>query len=111
ELLQDRKALILALCVVLSCLSNAWLFTFTTFLAVVLSSFVFRYYTVEPELRLLIQAVVYCTNWFAFIVQMFQIDDWFQYNKSKQKNTFRSEEHTSELQSRENLVCRLLLEK
>src|SRR5690606_42130144 len=26
-------------------------------------------------------------------------------------NTIRSEEHTSELQSRENLVCRLLLEK
>src|SRR5690606_14653967 len=26
-------------------------------------------------------------------------------------NTARSEEHTSELQSRENLVCRLLLEK
>src|SRR5690606_41268046 len=26
-------------------------------------------------------------------------------------NGFRSEEHTSELQSRENLVCRLLLEK
>src|SRR5690606_41031140 len=26
-------------------------------------------------------------------------------------NEFRSEEHTSELQSRENLVCRLLLEK
>src|SRR5690606_3414858 len=26
-------------------------------------------------------------------------------------NTERSEEHTSELQSRENLVCRLLLEK
>src|SRR5690606_41840391 len=26
-------------------------------------------------------------------------------------NNFRSEEHTSELQSRENLVCRLLLEK
>src|SRR5690606_39959017 len=26
-------------------------------------------------------------------------------------NTTRSEEHTSELQSRENLVCRLLLEK
>src|SRR5690606_13816979 len=26
-------------------------------------------------------------------------------------DTFRSEEHTSELQSRENLVCRLLLEK
>src|SRR5690606_25297465 len=27
------------------------------------------------------------------------------------KNASRSEEHTSELQSRENLVCRLLLEK
>src|SRR5690606_39821339 len=28
-----------------------------------------------------------------------------------QKSSLRSEEHTSELQSRENLVCRLLLEK
>src|SRR5436309_4474386 len=27
------------------------------------------------------------------------------------RRTWRSEEHTSELQSRENLVCRLLLEK
>src|SRR5436309_8909253 len=27
------------------------------------------------------------------------------------RNMLRSEEHTSELQSRENLVCRLLLEK
>src|SRR5690606_41934271 len=32
--------------------------------------------------------------------------------KNYHKNrAFRSEEHTSELQSRENLVCRLLLEK
>src|SRR5690606_14232740 len=31
--------------------------------------------------------------------------------KFSQKLGFRSEEHTSELQSRENLVCRLLLEK
>src|SRR5690606_42017636 len=30
---------------------------------------------------------------------------------SEQIDTERSEEHTSELQSRENLVCRLLLEK
>src|SRR5690606_41323599 len=29
----------------------------------------------------------------------------------KKTRVFRSEEHTSELQSRENLVCRLLLEK
>src|SRR5690606_32486476 len=33
---------------------------------------------------------------------------WFRANEKPMK---RSEEHTSELQSRENLVCRLLLEK
>src|SRR5690606_39503028 len=32
-------------------------------------------------------------------------------NTEKRNDFFRSEEHTSELQSRENLVCRLLLEK
>src|SRR5690606_19110780 len=31
--------------------------------------------------------------------------------KELEKFNYRSEEHTSELQSRENLVCRLLLEK
>src|SRR5436305_14807896 len=31
--------------------------------------------------------------------------------KSNRVSTFRSEEHTSELQSRPHLVCRLLLEK
>src|SRR5690606_41785957 len=31
--------------------------------------------------------------------------------ETKEFKSFRSEEHTSELQSRENLVCRLLLEK
>src|SRR5688572_32038883 len=30
---------------------------------------------------------------------------------STSRNTWRSEEHTSELQSQSNLVCRLLLEK
>src|SRR5690606_39899200 len=34
---------------------------------------------------------------------------WQQY--LRYITNFRSEEHTSELQSRENLVCRLLLEK
>src|SRR5690606_40867486 len=33
------------------------------------------------------------------------------FNDSASMGTVRSEEHTSELQSRENLVCRLLLEK
>src|SRR5690606_41178981 len=40
---------------------------------------------------------------------------WFcnRYNpwRSADRPSSRSEEHTSELQSRENLVCRLLLEK
>src|SRR5690606_41312220 len=34
-----------------------------------------------------------------------------EYPKHKKLAKIRSEEHTSELQSRENLVCRLLLEK
>src|SRR6267378_5017422 len=33
------------------------------------------------------------------------------YRCTRTKNTDRSEEHTSELQSRRDLVCRLLLEK
>src|SRR5690606_39869070 len=37
------------------------------------------------------------------------IEGWFSNMIEGQKG--RSEEHTSELQSRENLVCRLLLEK
>src|SRR5690606_40675806 len=35
---------------------------------------------------------------------------WLQYCSVRCRQ-YRSEEHTSELQSRENLVCRLLLEK
>src|SRR3712207_7507805 len=34
-----------------------------------------------------------------------------QLNNKKNNNPIRSEEHTSELQSRQYLVCRLLLEK
>src|SRR5690606_39834414 len=36
--------------------------------------------------------------------------DEAHYNSFRKLFTFRSEEHTSELQSREKLVCRLLLE-
>src|SRR5690606_41820635 len=35
----------------------------------------------------------------------------FDFHRNIQRLRQRSEEHTSELQSRENLVCRLLLEK
>src|SRR5690606_41186115 len=44
-----------------------------------------------------------------FAVQSFTIDDINPFLPEAEQE--RSEEHTSELQSRENLVCRLLLEK
>src|SRR2546427_5426904 len=37
------------------------------------------------------------------------VPDWF--GPPREDNSRRSEEHTSELQSQSNLVCRLLLEK
>src|SRR5690606_41448370 len=39
------------------------------------------------------------------------IELWLHWEREGRRVTKRSEEHTSELQSRENLVCRLLLEK
>src|SRR5690606_39805669 len=39
------------------------------------------------------------------------VSHYFQWSYSHTDKRLRSEEHTSELQSRENLVCRLLLEK
>src|SRR5690606_40965989 len=50
-----------------------------------------------------------CENNFRFSFFRVQVSVLNNYNTFKFK--FRSEEHTSELQSRENLVCRLLLEK
>src|SRR5690606_40592980 len=44
---------------------------------------------------------------YASMVKYRSPDQWVSGFESR----FRSEEHTSELQSRENLVCRLLLEK
>src|SRR5690606_40377378 len=40
-----------------------------------------------------------------------KLNRWTKYGKDRIYVNERSEEHTSELQSRENLVCRLLLEK
>src|SRR5204862_7257664 len=42
-----------------------------------------------------------------------QLVDWHAYNGQREQRcaSHRSEEHTSELQSRRDLVCRLLLEK
>src|SRR5207302_9216919 len=43
------------------------------------------------------------------LIKSFRFKEWRA--QGDDFRTFRSEEHTSELQSRENLVCRLLLEK
>src|SRR5690606_41710068 len=43
--------------------------------------------------------------------EMALFPEWFVQKKLGLTLSERSEEHTSELQSRENLVCRLLLEK
>src|SRR5690606_40254614 len=63
-------------------------------------------------------------NWFIAVmmrgfIQLYKLDNNPTYLQALRKNLDfawmanrdRSEEHTSELQSRENLVCRLLLEK
>src|SRR5690606_40614173 len=43
-------------------------------------------------------------------IAFFLTRSWHQLQARSGTLSFRSEEHTSELQSRENLVCRLLLE-
>src|SRR3712207_8105934 len=53
-----------------------------------------RYKSVSAEIRRL-EALIYAIN----------------YTEARDQATARSEEHTSELQSRQYLVCRLLLEK
>src|SRR5256885_3508889 len=48
------------------------------------------------------------TDWYVWV---FYFDDHFLELYKRTRDTARSEEHTSELQSPCNLVCRLLLEK
>ena len=47
----------------------------------------------------------------AKIIELRKAKKWSQHDLAKAINASRSEEHTSELQSLTNLVCRLLLEK
>src|SRR5690606_41644586 len=47
----------------------------------------------------------------ALVYNRMRDNGWTPERSVKEGITERSEEHTSELQSRENLVCRLLLEK
>src|SRR5690606_40561346 len=58
-----------------------------------------------PQLAVAIVVIVLINGGFAF-AQEYRAD-----RAAVEEHDHRSEEHTSELQSRENLVCRLLLEK
>ena len=57
------------------------------------------------------QQVVSCCYWFLTILGGIHFSSTIAEEKDEQTLAARSEEHTSELQSLTNLVCRLLLEK
>src|SRR5690606_40935871 len=74
----------------------------------VLASQGFLKYQTKPEISIIkTNAFNYLLKYAPYLQPITDIISEVQKNNQK----FRSEEHTSELQSRENLVCRLLLEK
>lgn len=87
SLLKNNKALLLAFCVVVVCISNAWLLSPVTVLAVLIASFVFRYYTVFPEMKLLSNAFNFVLSWPAFVGRIFLVDQWFEFKKEDSKKT------------------------
>lgn len=89
EMLKDKKALLLAGAVVVSVLSNLWLMSFVTVVTVIITSFVMRFYTVNPKMKLITQAVVFVTNWFCFVFQFFQIRSWYDFKVSEKNQIFQ----------------------
>ncbi len=87
SLIKNTKALLLGFCVVVSCISNAWLISPVTVLSVLITSFVFRYYTVYPEMKLLSNAFNFVLSWPAFIGRIFLVDQWFEFKKEDSKKT------------------------
>src|SRR2546430_12505674 len=79
----------------------------------------FRSFCEHQRLRcfLLVSCSVYCAPMFRLKVgslapvSEFLSSTRYREKKEKYRRFARSEEHTSELQSQSNLVCRLLLEK
>lgn len=88
KMLKNKRALFLASTVLLCSLSNAWLTSFVTFLAVMVSSFVFRLYCENQKLRLIMQSIIFASNWFAYVVQFFQFNTWFETKKSDKEKLF-----------------------
>jgi len=87
KLLHDKRAMILAFCVVATGFSNAWLLSVVTVLSVVVSSFVFRYYVVDPKMKLISNAFNFVLSWPAFVARIFLIDQWFEFKKEDSKKT------------------------
>lgn len=79
DLFKDKKAILLGLCVVGTSISHAWLYSFTTIIGMIFSSFVFRFYVVDPKLKLVSQFFAYCINWPAFVIEVFKDNNWLGY--------------------------------
>src|SRR5690606_40714122 len=65
----------------------------------------------ESEEQLINQFLIPCVDVFAKQTPFLFVQGNHEVRGAFSRHLPRSEEHTSELQSRENLVCRLLLEK
>src|SRR5690606_32765079 len=88
KLLKDKKILVLAGCVIVVSVSNAWLLSVTTAFTVIVTSFVFRYYVVDPQMKIISKAFNFVLSWPAFVVRIFLIDQWFEFKKADSKKTF-----------------------
>src|SRR5947209_18320798 len=69
------------------------------------------WHEVTSGLQTLVSAAVYATLIVTFGFQVARVDGLSMAPTLEDHDRLRSEEHTSELQSRQYLVCRLLLEK
>src|SRR5690606_32337014 len=87
NMLHYIKFITLVVCVVASSFSNAWLLSVVTVLSVVVSSFVFRYYVVDPQMKLITNAFNFVLSWPAFVARIFLIDQWFEFKKEDSKKT------------------------
>src|SRR6266436_8703083 len=65
----------------------------------------------EPAAGPMAQLIVWARGLAPDAIDLIHIRDWHDPGDPAQREHLRSEEHTSELQSRLHLVCRLLLEK
>src|SRR2546422_5820476 len=71
----------------------------------------FRSQAYERVVDRLLEDPRYGERWGRHWMDIWRYSDWAGWSGGNQIRDSRSEEHTSELQSRLHLVCRLLLEK